>query len=95
MRARKWFASGLWIVGSLLVCGLAVLILVEAHRSDEYWVVAWPGVLTGAGTLALAAVTFRVLRGDQADRRAREASETAAAERLRRAQAQAVSGWLA
>ena len=80
-------------VGAVLA--LAIFVLAKAHRSVDYWTVAWPGVLTGCGTLALAAVTYRVLVGDQEDRRKRDLHDQKQAERERRAQAEAISGWYA
>jgi hypothetical protein len=75
-RLRVWGVVG-------LVLAIGAVVLVEARNATEFWPVAVPGVLTGVGTLALAAVTYSVLRGDQADRRARE-------ERDRREQASLV-----
>jgi hypothetical protein len=80
-------------VGAVLA--LAIFVLAKAHRSVDYWTVAWPGVLTGCGTLALAAVTYRVLVGDQEDRRKRDLHDQKQAEQERRAQAEAISGWYA
>jgi hypothetical protein len=80
-------------VGAVLA--LAIFVLAKAHRSVDYWTVAWPGVLTGCGTLALAAVTYRVLVGDQEDRRKRDLHDQKQAEQDRRAQAEAISGWYA
>jgi hypothetical protein len=76
---------GVLSVGS--VVGIAVLVLVKAHSAPDYWPVAWPGVLTGCGTLALAGVTYRVLLGDQDDRRKRDRQDARRAEQKRRAQA--------
>ena len=74
----------------VLVLVVAVVVLVKAHGSADYWAVAVPGVLTGCGTLALAGVTYRVLLGDQEDRRKRDRQDDRRAEQERRAQASRV-----
>jgi hypothetical protein len=69
------------------VLGVGVLVLVRAHGPAEWWPVAWPGVLTGVGTLALAGVTFSVLLADNAAQVKRDAQDKRRDEQERRAQA--------
>jgi hypothetical protein len=61
-----------WIaVAVLAVVVVAVLLVVTAKKHhDDFWRVAVPGYLTGVGTLALATVTFFLLREGVAERKA-------------------------
>ena len=73
MRAmrRGWVV---WTSCGLVAALAATLILFKAYRArsgDDFWPIAVPGVLTGVGTLALAAVTVVLAyqerrRGDKA-----------------------------
>jgi len=83
---RRLIAAVPWI-GVGFVLAIAGLVLVKAHSEPDYWPVAWPGVLTGCGTLGLAGVTYLVLRGDQIDRRKRDVQDKQRIEQERRAQA--------
>lgn len=68
-------ARAAWSALILFGFGLIVAVLVGSAGSDELWPVAVPGLVTGVGTLGLAAATFAVLRGDQKDRRQRDTRE--------------------
>jgi hypothetical protein len=61
-----------WIaVAVLAVVVVAVLLVITAKKHhDDFWRVAVPGYLTGVGTLALATVTFFLLREGIAERKA-------------------------
>lgn len=85
MRRRLLTFAG-WVFAAFVVT-MAVVVLVRAHGHPDYWSVAWPGVLTGCGTLAVAAVTYRVLLGDQEDRRKRDRQDELKLAHERRAQA--------
>jgi hypothetical protein len=62
-----------WLSPVVIAVGLAVgvLVLVMAYREPgghEFWSVAFPGTLTGLGTLGLAWLTYTLIRREDADR---------------------------
>jgi hypothetical protein len=81
---RRWRAA---VVVGCVAVSLGVLTAVRFWGKGDFWRVAVPGYLTGAGTLALAAVTFRLMQREAENRRQLELvrAEALEAEALREA----------
>jgi hypothetical protein len=59
-----------WITAVIAVVAVVLLLTVTAKKDDDFWRTAVPGYLTGIGTLALATLTFFLLREGVAERQA-------------------------
>ena len=103
----KASATVWWSTVVVVATVSAVFLLLEADRNSpsEFWSVAFPGILTGIGTLLLAFVTVVLAyqdrrRNDQAQREERERNDQLLAEtsqreaaQQHRAQAEVISAW--